>query len=95
MSNKTRKASTAEEKVSILRRHLLEHVPVSDLCDEYHLHPTQFYRWQRQFFENGPPPWPAPYVRLRPPWSARLPPWRRSWCASTRCSPKSWRSTCA
>ena len=53
MSNNTRKPYTAEEKVTILRRHLLDHVPVSDLCDEYHLHPTQFYRWQRQFFENG------------------------------------------
>lgn len=53
MSRKTRKPYTAEEKVAILRRHLLDHVPVSDLCDEYHLHPTQFYRWQRQFFENG------------------------------------------
>jgi len=53
MSRKTRKAYTAEEKVASLRRHLLDHVPVSDLCDEYHLHPTQFYRWQRQFFENG------------------------------------------
>ncbi len=24
-----------EEKVSILRRHLVEHIAVSDLCDEY------------------------------------------------------------
>ena len=53
MSHKTRKAYTAEEKVAILRRHLLEQAPVSDLCDQYQLHPTQFYRWQRQFFENG------------------------------------------
>ena len=53
MSNKTRKAYTAEEKVTILRRHLIDQVPISDLCDEYGFHPTQFYRWQRQFFENG------------------------------------------
>lgn len=53
MSHKTRKAYTAEEKVIILRRHLIDPVPISDLCDEYHFHPTQFYRWQRQFFENG------------------------------------------
>ena len=39
MPRKTRKPYTAEEKVSILRCHLLDHVPVSDLCDEYHLHP--------------------------------------------------------
>ncbi len=48
-----RKHYSGEEKVSILRRHLLEHVPVSDLCDEVGLSPTVFYRWQKEFFENG------------------------------------------
>jgi transposase len=50
---KERKHYTAEEKVTILRRHLLEHVPVSDLCEELGLQPTVFYRWQKEFFENG------------------------------------------
>ena len=50
---KTRKNYTAEEKVAILRRHLLEHEQISKLCDEYGLQPTVFYRWQKEFFENG------------------------------------------
>ena len=50
---KQRRHYTAEEKVSILRRHLLEHVPVFKLCDELSLQPTVFYRWQKEFFENG------------------------------------------
>ena len=50
---KTRKHYTAEEKVAILRRHLLEQEPVSKLCDELGLQPTVFYRWQKEFFENG------------------------------------------
>ncbi|MFZ3264709.1 MAG: integrase core domain-containing protein [Terriglobales bacterium] len=50
---KERKHYTAEEKVAILRRHLLEKVPVSDLCEELALQPTVFYRWQKEFFENG------------------------------------------
>jgi transposase-like protein len=50
---KQRKNYTAEEKVAILRRHLLEKTPVSDLCDELGLQPTVFYRWQKEFFENG------------------------------------------
>ncbi len=50
---KQRKHYSGEEKVSILRRHLLEHVAVSDLCDELGLAPTVFYRWQKEFFENG------------------------------------------
>jgi transposase len=31
---KQRKHYTPEEKVAILRRHLVEGVPISDLCDE-------------------------------------------------------------
>src|SRR5271167_49427 len=50
---KERKHYTAEEKVAILRRHLLDKVPVSDLCEELGLQPTVFYRWQKEFFENG------------------------------------------
>jgi transposase-like protein len=44
---------TGQEKVAILRRHLVEKVPVSDLCEEHGLHPTLFYRWQKDLFENG------------------------------------------
>ena len=50
---KPRKNYTPVEKVAILRRHLIDHVPVSDLCDEHQLSPTLFYLWQKQFFENG------------------------------------------
>ena len=53
MFRKNRKNYTGEEKVNILRRHLVDHVPISDLCDEYKLHPTLFYRWQKQFFDKG------------------------------------------
>ena len=48
-----RKSYSAPEKVAILRLHLLEHKPVSDLCDQYGIHPTLFYRWQKEFFANG------------------------------------------
>ena len=50
---KPREGSAPAEKVAILRRHLIDRVPVSDLCDEYHLQPTIFYAWQKQFFEDG------------------------------------------
>jgi transposase len=48
-----RKNYLSEEKVAILKRHLVDKIPVSDLCDEYSLHPTVFYRWQKEFFEHG------------------------------------------
>jgi transposase len=50
---KQRKHYTPEEKVAILRRHLLDKEPISKLCDELGLQPPVFYRWQKEFFENG------------------------------------------
>lgn len=47
-----RRMISAEQKVAILRRHLIDKVPVSDLCDEYKLQPSLLYQWQRHLFEN-------------------------------------------
>jgi transposase-like protein len=49
---RTRRKYSAEQKAAILRRHLLDKVPVSDLCDEYKLQPSVFYGWQRHLVEN-------------------------------------------
>ena len=32
---------------------MLEKEPISKVCDEVGLQPTVFYRWQKEFFENG------------------------------------------
>ena len=53
MSKTTRRHFNAEEKVKILRLHLVEGKAISDLGDEHGLNPSVFYQWQRQFFENG------------------------------------------
>lgn len=53
MSVKKRRNFTAQEKISILKQHLVEKKTVSDLCDEYGIQPTVFYRWQQKFFENA------------------------------------------
>ena len=50
---KKRAYYTADEKVNIIMKHLLEKVPISDLCEQHKLQPTVFYRWQKQFFEQG------------------------------------------
>jgi transposase-like protein len=50
---KKRNYYTSEQKVSILKRHLVEREEVSAICEELNLHPTVFYEWQRKFFENG------------------------------------------
>ena len=51
--NKPRRHFLGTEKVAILKRHLIDKVPVSDLCDEFDLYPNQFYAWLKEFFENG------------------------------------------
>jgi transposase-like protein len=60
MPKKSHKRLTAQGKVAILQLHLLEHIPISDLCDHHSLHPTMFYRWQKEFLsvtvaEGGSP----------------------------------------
>ena len=52
--SKTRKRYSSQEKTSILRAHLINKVPVSDLCDQHGIHPTLFYQWQKNMFENLP-----------------------------------------
>jgi len=51
--NQKRRKFSSPEKVRILKRHFLEKVAVSDLCDELGLQPTVFYRWQAEFFEKS------------------------------------------
>jgi transposase len=53
MEKRTRRHFSPEDKVAIIKRHLLEGVSVADLCEEIGLHPVQFYQWQKQFFEQG------------------------------------------
>ncbi len=50
---KIRRNFSVQEKVLILKRHYLEKVPVSDICEETGIAPTVFYRWQKQLFENA------------------------------------------
>ena len=44
---------TPEQKVAVLREHFLDKVPVSDSCEQHGIAVTNFYAWQKLFFENG------------------------------------------
>lgn len=48
-----RRNFSGPEKVQIVRLHLLEHKPVSEVCDQYQINPTLFYRWQKDLFDHG------------------------------------------
>jgi transposase-like protein len=53
MTRKNRRTFTADEKLNAVRRHLIDKIPVSDLCDKLGLQPTQIYQWQKLLFDNG------------------------------------------
>lgn len=50
---KTRRQHSPSDKVRILRLHLLEGKPISEICESEGIHPTQFYQWQKALFEKG------------------------------------------
>lgn len=50
---KPQKNYSPEQKISLLRRHLLEKTPVSALCTEAGIQPTVFYRWLDKLFKQG------------------------------------------
>ena len=50
---KKHRSYSPRDKVTILRRYLVDREPLSNLCDEYGIHPATLYRWQKEFFERG------------------------------------------
>ena len=42
-------ALQAGQKVAILREHLVEQMPVSEVCEKHQIHPTVFYQWQERY----------------------------------------------
>ena len=52
--NETQRRRLApDQKIAILKAHLVDKKPISDLCGQHGLQPSQFYRWQQEFFERG------------------------------------------
>lgn len=50
---KTRKKRTSEEKLALLKRHLVKGEKISDICEEEGIAPSQFYGWQQTLFDDG------------------------------------------
>jgi transposase len=49
---KQRKRLSTEAKATIIKRHIADKVPISDLCDEYGIQPSSIYGWLKQVYEN-------------------------------------------
>ena len=52
MKNQRRHWS-ADDKIRLLRLHLIEKQPIARICEQASLSPAQFYAWQQQLFTNG------------------------------------------
>jgi transposase len=48
-----RRNFSGSEKMAILREHLIDKVPVSEVCEKHGFQPTLFYHWQKKLFEEG------------------------------------------
>ena len=50
---KSRRHFGTDQKAAILKRYLVDKVPLSDLCDEYGIKPNQVYAWQKILFDHA------------------------------------------
>ena len=50
---KPRRRFGTDQKATILKRYLVDKVPISDLCDEYAIKPNQVYAWQKILFDHA------------------------------------------
>jgi transposase len=60
MSKRPRRHHSPEQKAALLKRHLVDKIPVSQLCNENDLQPSVFYDWLRQLLERAPAAFTAP-----------------------------------
>ena len=51
--SQARKTVSASDKLAILKKYLIEKTPISALCEQHDLQPSQIYYWQAQLFEHG------------------------------------------
>jgi transposase-like protein len=48
-----RKHYSASRKVEIVREHLENQIPVSELSRRYGIHPNMIHKWKKELFENA------------------------------------------
>jgi len=50
---RVRRSYNSKQKAKVLRQHLLDKKPVSEVCEKNDLQPSVFYGWQRQLLDNA------------------------------------------
>ena len=54
MSKRNRRRHSPEQKAALLKRHLVDKKPVSEICNEAQIQPSIFYKWERDLLEAAP-----------------------------------------
>ena len=54
MSKCTRRRHTPEQKAALIRQHLVDKKPVSEICEAAQIQPSVFYKWERDLLEAAP-----------------------------------------
>jgi transposase-like protein len=54
MSKRTRRRHTPEQKAALLRQHLVEKKPVSEVCNGAEIQPSVFYKWEKELLDAAP-----------------------------------------
>ena len=44
---------SAEQKLGIVKEHLVDKMPVADVCEKHDIQPSVYYSWQKALFEYG------------------------------------------
>lgn len=53
IKRKTRRIFSGEEKIRIILEGLKGEISISELCRRERIHPTQYYKWSKEFLEAG------------------------------------------
>ena len=54
MSKRTRRRHTPEQKAALVRQHVVEKKPVSEICSTAQIQPSVFYKWERDLLAAAP-----------------------------------------
>ena len=65
MTKRPRRHHSPEQKAALIKKHLVDKVPVSQLCNENDLQPSVFYEWLRQLLERAPAAFATPGTSSR------------------------------
>ena len=53
IKRKTRRVFNAEEKIRIILEGLKGEESIAEICRRESIHPTQYYKWSKEFLESG------------------------------------------